>query len=110
MATEKLTTKVTKKAQKKEVVKETGLVLTPVITEKAARTQQSNGYVFGVPVEATKSEIAKAFEKKYKQKPVKVNLVGAKRKSTFRKGKLGFTTTVRKAYIFLKKGVTIEVI
>lgn len=110
MATEK-TTKVTKKAEKKEVVlKETGLILTPVITEKAARTQKSSGYVFGVPVEATKSEIAKAFEKKYKQKPVKVNLVGAKRKSTFRKGKLGFTTTVRKAYIFLKKGVTIEVI
>jgi ribosomal protein L23 len=110
MANEKLTTKITKKNEKKEVAKETGLVLTPVITEKSAHTQKSSGYVFGVPVGATKSEIAKAFEKKYKQKPVKVNLVGAKRKSTFRKGKLGFTTTVRKAYIFVKKGVTIEVI
>lgn len=113
MAPKKTVEKTTeKKVAKKEVVtKESGLILTPVVTEKAARTQQSsNGYVFGVPVSATKSEIAKAFEKKYKQKPVKVNLVGAKRKSTFRKGKLGFTTTVRKAYIFVKKGVTIEVI
>lgn len=108
MATQKETKK---KELKKEAValpKET-FVLTPRVTEKAALSQKDGGYVFTVPVGATKSEIAKAFEKKYKQKPVKVNLVNEQRKSFYRKGVLGFSTKQKKAYIFVKKGVTIEV-
>lgn len=108
MATEKVTKKKDSKKEAPALVKE-AVVLTPRVTEKAAHTQKSNGYVFGVPVNATKSEIAKAFEKKYKQKPVKVNLINEQRKSVYRRGVLGFGTKQKKAYIFVKKGVTIEV-
>jgi len=54
MATKETTEKKVVKVKKEAVVKET-FILTPVITEKSARTQKSSGYVYGVPVNATKS-------------------------------------------------------
>ena len=82
----------------------------PRITEKAANAGTRNAYVFDVAVDATKNEIAKAFQIAYKQKPVKVNLVTGRAKSYFRRGVLGFGKRGKKAYVYLPKGVTIEII
>ena len=81
----------------------------PRLTEKAANGSAFSVYLFDVAVGATKSEIAKVFHVAYKQKPLKVNTVSVARKSFFRRGKLGFGTAAKKAYIFLPKGATIEI-
>lgn len=80
------------------------------ITEKAAGGAAFSVYLFNVAVGATKSEIAKAFQAKYNKKPVKVNTVNMMPKMYFRGGKVGMGTFGKKAYVFLPKGVTIDVI
>lgn len=102
------TKKVTKKEDKEVVVKNT-ILKNPRITEKAAKAQAFNAYVFDVATSATKSEVTKAFVSQYKHKPTKVNLVTIKPKSHFRKGILSFGPKIKKAYITLPKGKTIEV-
>ncbi|MBP6857895.1 MAG: 50S ribosomal protein L23 [Candidatus Pacebacteria bacterium] len=98
-----------KETTTKEVVTKDLILKNPLVTEKAARAQSFNTYVFDVATTATKSEIVKAFVAKYKHKPTKVNTVNQSAKSFFRKGKLGFGAKGRKAYITLPKGKTIEV-
>ncbi len=80
------------------------------ITEKAANNAQFSIYLFNVAVGATKSEIAKAFKAQYKKTPLKVNTINVLRKSHFRRGRLGFGTFSKKAYVFLPKGTTIDII
>ena len=87
----------------------TALLLNARITEKAAKASDHNCYVFDVAVGATKSEIKKAFILTYKQMPTKVHIVNVKPDYIFRKNVLGKTARSKKAYIYLPKGVTIEV-
>jgi ribosomal protein L23 len=101
------TTKTTKEVSKE--VKITSVLKNPRITEKAAKSQSYNAYLFDVSTSATKSEIMKAFVKQYKHKPLKVNTVTLKPKSHFRKGILSFGPKIKKAYVYLPKGKTIEV-
>ncbi len=102
MATKKTTT---------PSVKETPSVLKrALITEKAANNAQFSIYLFDVAVGATKSEIAKAFKAQYKKTPLKVNTVNVMRKSFFRRGRLGFGPHSKKAYVFLAKGTTIDIV
>ena len=103
MAKEKTTTK-----DKVEKV-DTSILKNPRVTEKAARDQAFNSYTFDVAPSATKSEIAKAFVKQYKHKPLRVHTVTGKPKSLFRKGILSFGPKGKKAYIKLPKGKTIDV-
>jgi len=103
MATKKTTTEETKKVTQ-------SVLLGARITEKAANNAQFNIYLFNVAFGTTKSEIAKAFKAQYKKTPVKVNTVNAMRKSHFRRGQLGFGPFTKKAYVFLPKGTTIDII
>lgn len=82
----------------------------PLITEKAANNAQYSIYKFEVAFGATKSEIAKAFKAKYNKVPLKVNTINNMRKSFFRRGRLGFGAHTKKAYVFLEKGTTIDII
>lgn len=99
----------TKESAKETVKVDTSILKNPRITEKAAKSQAHNAYLFDVAVSTTKSEIVKAFVKQYKHKPVKVNTVNVKPKSHFRKGILSFGPKIKKAYVYLPKGKTIEV-
>jgi ribosomal protein L23 len=67
------TTKTTKEVSKE--VKITSVLKNPCITEKAAKSQSYNAYLFDVSTSATKSEIMKAFVKQYKHKPLKFALL-----------------------------------
>ncbi len=89
-----------------------GVLRNPRITEKAANANAVSAYVFDVLVSATKSEVAKAFQMQYNIKPVKVNLVTIKPKAVYRRmtNTLGFKAKGKKAYVFLPKGKTIEII
>lgn len=91
----------------------TALILkNPRITEKAANAQSVNAYVFDVAVGATKSEVAKAFFAQYSIKPVKVNVLTVKPKMVYRRATntTGFKTRGKKAYVYLPKGKTIEIV
>jgi ribosomal protein L23 len=99
-----------KETTKKDVVKvDTSILKNPRITEKAAKAQSHNAYLFDVAPSTTKSEVAKAFVKQYKHKPLKVNTVMQKPKSSFKKGVLSFGPRGKKAYVTLPKGKTIDI-
>ena len=79
------------------------------ITEKAALLSEVNGYTFEVASTATKNQIAKEIIKLYKVTPVKVNIVNVKSSRVNLRGKIGKTAGLKKAYVFLKKGDTIDI-
>lgn len=78
------------------------------VTEKAAILSESNAYAFEVAKTATKNSITKEITKLYKVTPMKVNIVNVKPTRVTARGKVGQTTSMKKAYVFLKKGDTID--
>jgi large subunit ribosomal protein L23 len=88
------------------------IVLAPRITEKGAYLSEKGAYVFAVGRDANKIEIAQAIRTLYKVTPRKVNIVTIPRKTVTTRGtnRRGKTATGKKAYVYLKKGETIEII
>jgi large subunit ribosomal protein L23 len=84
----------------------------PRITEKGAYLAESGAYVFNVSVDATKHDIAKAVFSVYKVLPRKVTVTRVPRKvvQTRNTNRKGMTRAGKKAYVFLKKGETIDII
>lgn len=87
------------------------ILLSPRITEKGAYLSAQGAYVFNVSTTANKKEIAEAIQEVFKVMPRKVTIVAIPRKQVMTRGsrKLGMTAGGKKAYVFLKKGETIEV-
>ena len=84
----------------------------PRITEKAALLGDKNVYVFEVARDATKTDVKYAVEKHFKVMPMKVNIVNRVPRTT-KSVSRNRTVTVRglrKAYVYLKKGDTINLI
>ena len=86
------------------------VLIRPHITEKASLKSESSVYVFEIAPRATKPQVVKAFEEKYKISPVKVSTVTIPAKNVFVRGKKGKKSGYKKAYIYLKKGEKIEII
>jgi len=110
MATKKTIAKA-EKAEEKAV--KASVILGARITEKASVLAEKNVYTFNVAPKTTKSEIAKAIKAAYKVTPLQVRTVTIAKKSTNprgRRGKPGTTGGGKKAYVYLKKGDTIEVL
>jgi ribosomal protein L23 len=87
------------------------ILLAPRITEKGAYLSSVGVYVFNVAVDANKHDIMAAVKNVYNVTPRKVTVVTIPRKvvatrNTNRKGK---TAGGKKAYVYLKKGETIEI-
>ena len=85
-------------------------IIRPRVTEKATTVDGSGIYVFEIEKETTKREVAKAVEGLYKVKPIKIGIVKIPRKQVFVRGKKGFKSGGKKAYVYLKKGEKIETI
>lgn len=85
----------------------------PRVTEKAAKASGMSVYVFDVAPTATKNEIAKAFEVAYKHAPLRVHTLIKKPLRRVRRtntgNQIGFASKVKKAYIYLPKGTSIDV-
>ena len=81
------------------------------ITEKATMHQEQSVYLFDVDENATKRDIIAAVRKLYQVTPRKVRTtaVPSKMKRSMRTGKIGKKTGGKKAYIYLKKGETINI-
>ena len=85
------------------------LIRKPIITEKATLASEGGAVVFEVAMDATKPEIKKAVEALFNVKVKAVNTTITKGKVKHFKGKLGTRRDVKKAYVTLVEGSTIDV-
>jgi large subunit ribosomal protein L23 len=85
------------------------LIRKPVITEKATMASEHGAVVFEVAVDATKPEIKEAIETLFKVKVKAVNTVLTKGKAKRFRGRPGRRRDVKKAYVTLHEGNTIDV-
>ena len=82
----------------------------PRLTEKAANLSSANVFTFEVAPGATKHDVMRAVTALYKVQPVKVHILNVKGKKVAlrtRRG-VGVKNNSRKAYVYLKKGDTID--
>jgi len=86
------------------------VIVKPRITEKSTWHSAEGVYVFDVALNANKQQIAQAVRAIYTVTPRKVRIVTipSKRKRSVRTGKLGMKGGGKKAYVYLKKGETIN--
>jgi large subunit ribosomal protein L23 len=81
----------------------------PIITEKATMASEFGAVVFEVAIDANKPMIKEAVEALFGVKVKAVNTTITKGKSKRFKGKLGTRKDVKKAYVTLEEGNTIDV-
>ena len=86
------------------------VLLAPWLSEKALIATEKGVYAFQVPARVTKQDVALAVKKAYGVTPRKVTMVNLPTKKVSLRTRRGFGTRSvrRKAYVFLKKGDTIE--
>ncbi|TSC69496.1 MAG: 50S ribosomal protein L23 [Parcubacteria group bacterium Gr01-1014_56] len=86
------------------------ILLNPRVTEKGAYLSELGVYVFNVAPTANKKEIAEAIKEIFKVTPRKVRVVTIPTKQVVTRGtnRSGKTAGGKKAYVYLKKGETIE--
>jgi large subunit ribosomal protein L23 len=85
------------------------LIRRPIITEKATMASEHGAVVFEVAMDATKPEIKKAIEALFNVKVKAVNTTVTKGKVKKFRGKTGRRRDVKKAYVTLVEGNTIDV-
>ena len=81
----------------------------PVITEKTTMASENGAVVFEVTIDANKPQIKEAVESLFDVKVKAVNTVVTKGKVKRFRGKLGTRKDVKKAYVTLEDGNTIDV-
>ena len=88
------------------------VLLSPRITEKGAYLGELGVYVFNVAEHANKKEIAGAIHAIFKVWPRKIRVARIPRKEVQTRGtnRTGLTAGGKKAYVYLKKGDSIEII
>lgn len=90
----------------------TATIRWPHITEKAVGQSEHNVYAFDVRHDANKYEVRDAVKALYNVTPLKVNIVNknpAKRTMGSR-GREKHVSGMKKAYVYLKKGDTINIV
>lgn len=85
------------------------IVRKPVITEKATMASEANAVVFEVAIDANKPQIKEAVETLFSVKVKAVNTTITKGKAKRFRGQLGRRKDVKKAYVTLEEGNTIDV-
>lgn len=89
----------------------TQILIKPLVSEKATYVRElANQVIFYVHPDANKIEIAKAVEKAFDVKVVKVNVITVKNRNRTRQGRVqGKIAGYRKAYVTLAQGNSIEI-
>ncbi|PZQ49608.1 MAG: 50S ribosomal protein L23 [Rhodovulum sulfidophilum] len=85
------------------------LIRRPIITEKATMASENGAVVFEVQMSATKPQIKEAVEKLFNVKVKAVNTTVTKGKVKKFRGRPGVRRDVKKAYVTLVEGNTIDV-
>ncbi len=88
------------------------VIVKPRITEKAIAQNDNNVYTFVVRRDATKYQVRDAVKALYNVTPVKVNIVNKKPAQRFvgSRGREKHVPGMKKAYVYLKKGDTINLV
>ena len=81
----------------------------PIVTEKATMASENNAVVVEVAIDANKPQIKEAIESLFGVKVKAVNTSITKGKSKRFRGQLGRRKDVKKAYVTLEEGNTIDV-
>jgi large subunit ribosomal protein L23 len=81
----------------------------PIITEKATMASENGAVVFEVSIDANKPQIKEAVETLFGVKVKAVNTTITKGKVKRFRGQLGKRKDVKKAYVTLEEGNTIDV-
>ena len=81
----------------------------PIITEKSTMASENGAVVFEVDIEANKPQIKEAVEALFGVKVKAVNTTITKGKVKRFRGQLGKRKDVKKAYVTLEEGNTIDV-
>lgn len=82
----------------------------PRITEKVSQLMDLGVYTFDVYKSTIKDQVKKAVFGRYHVVPTKVNMVHVQSKRKSIRGKIGRTSSGKKALVYLKKGDKIEII
>ena len=85
------------------------VIVKPLITEKATLVSDANAYVFQVAKDSNKPAIKQAVEALFNVKVKAVNTTITKGKQKRFRGILGRRSDVKKAYVTLEEGSTIDV-
>lgn len=88
------------------------VIIKPRITEKAVGQSEKNVYVFLVRRDATKNDVKLAVKALWNVTPMKVNIVNKSPRQSHSR-RLGRTVSekgMKKAYVYLKAGETINII
>lgn len=81
----------------------------PIVTEKTTMASESGAVVFEVAIESNKPQIKEAVESLFGVKVKAVNTTITKGKTKRFRGSLGRRKDVKKAYVTLEDGNTIDV-
>jgi len=85
------------------------VIVRPVITEKATLASENGAVVFEVAIDASKPQIKDAVESLFNVKVKAVNTTITKGKTKRFRGIMGKRKDVKKAYVTLEEGNTIDV-
>ncbi len=85
------------------------VIVKPIITEKATMASEAGAVVFQVAKSATKPQIKEAIEAVFGVKVKAVNTTITKGKTKRFRGQPGVRSDVKKAYVTLEEGNTIDV-
>ncbi len=85
------------------------VIRAPRVSEKTARIQEDNQYVFEVATTATKADVKSAVEALFNVKVESVNVLNVKGKAKAFKNRAGRRSDWRKAYVRLADGQSIDV-
>jgi large subunit ribosomal protein L23 len=83
-------------------------LLRPIITEKTSLVTEQGKAVFAISPKATKEDVQKAVEGIWNVKVTKVNIVNRHAKARRFRGVKGRTAALKKAYVSLAEGNTID--
>jgi large subunit ribosomal protein L23 len=88
------------------------VIIHPRITEKTVGKSEQNVYTFIVKRSATKFEVNDAVKALYNVTPVKINIVNKKPAQRLQgsRGRVKHVPGMKKAYVYLKKGDTINLV
>lgn len=88
------------------------VIVRPRITEKAVGMSEQNVYTFVVKRDATKFQVRDAVKALYSVTPVKVNIVNKKpaKRMVGSRNREKHVAGMKKAYVYLKKGDTINLV
>ena len=90
-------------------IKLLNVIRAPRVSEKTARLQEINQYVFEVATTATKADVKQAVESLFNVTVEAVNVLNVKGKEKAFKNRMGRRVDWRKAYVTLAEGQSIDV-